>query len=119
MHEELDKAVSVLIENDVDMIIIEYFFYIQVNYLICLFKQTALPPQEMEWAIELCRKVWMMSMGVEGSTLSPVQQAHSCHHGHRTQGRPLRGFCWRVRRQVGKIILDQKLNFIQDGQGRS
>ena len=54
MHEELDKAVSVLIENDVDMIIIEYFFYIQVNYLICHFKQTVLPPQEMEWAIEVC-----------------------------------------------------------------
>lgn len=40
VHEELDKALTVLIENDVDMIIIEYFFYIQ----------------EMEWAIELCRK---------------------------------------------------------------
>ena len=31
VHEELDKALSVLIENDVDMIIIEYFFYIQVR----------------------------------------------------------------------------------------
>ena len=30
-----------MIENDVDMILVEYFFYIQ----------------EMEWAIELCRKV--------------------------------------------------------------
>jgi len=36
---ELTKALEVLIENDVDLIIIEYFFYIQ----------------EMEWAIELCK----------------------------------------------------------------
>ena len=41
MQEELTKALEVLIENDVDMILVEYFFYIQ----------------EMEWAIELCRKV--------------------------------------------------------------
>jgi len=40
VQEELDKALSVLIEHDVDMILVEYFFYIQ----------------EMEWAIELCRK---------------------------------------------------------------
>jgi len=40
VQEELSKAVEVLIENDVDLIIIEYFFYIQ----------------EIEWAIELCRK---------------------------------------------------------------
>jgi len=37
---ELTKALDVLIENDVDLIIVEYFFYIQ----------------EMEWAIELCKK---------------------------------------------------------------
>jgi len=36
---ELTKALEVLIENDVDLIIVEYFFYIQ----------------EMEWAIELCK----------------------------------------------------------------
>ena len=41
VQEELTKALEVLIENDVDMILVEYFFYIQ----------------EMEWAIELCRKV--------------------------------------------------------------
>jgi len=40
VQEELTKALEVLIENDVDMILVEYFFYIQ----------------EMEWAIELCRK---------------------------------------------------------------
>merc|ERR1711910_200955 len=39
VQEELTKALEVLIENDVDLIIIEYFFYIQ----------------EMEWAIELCK----------------------------------------------------------------
>jgi len=37
---ELAKALEVLIENDVDLIIVEYFFYIQ----------------EMEWAIELCKQ---------------------------------------------------------------
>ena len=31
MQEELDKALSVLIEHDVDMILVEYFFYIQVT----------------------------------------------------------------------------------------
>merc|ERR1712013_975015 len=36
---ELKKALEVLIENDVDLIIVEYFFYVQ----------------EMEWAIELCK----------------------------------------------------------------
>merc|ERR1711970_908642 len=36
---ELTEALEVLIENDVDLIIVEYFFYIQ----------------EMEWAIELCK----------------------------------------------------------------
>merc|ERR1712142_609549 len=36
---ELKKAIEVLIENDVDLIIVEYFFYVQ----------------EMEWAIELCK----------------------------------------------------------------
>merc|ERR1712002_1431438 len=36
---ELTKALEVLIENDVDLIIVEHFFYIQ----------------EMEWAIELCK----------------------------------------------------------------
>jgi len=40
VQEELSKALEVLIENDVDLIIVEYFFYIQ----------------EMEWAIELCQK---------------------------------------------------------------
>jgi len=40
VQEELSKAIEVLIENDVDLIIVEYFFYIQ----------------EMEWAIELCKK---------------------------------------------------------------
>jgi hypothetical protein len=30
VHAELTKALEVLIENDVDLIIIEYFFYIQV-----------------------------------------------------------------------------------------
>lgn len=52
---ELSKALEVLIENDVDLIIIEYFFYIQ----------------EMEWAIELCKKIW---------------QTNCCHHGNRTEG---------------------------------
>ena len=28
---ELSKALEVLIENDVDLIIVEYFFYIQAN----------------------------------------------------------------------------------------
>jgi len=36
---ELTKAIEVLIEEDVDLIIVEYFFYVQ----------------EMEWAIELCK----------------------------------------------------------------
>ena len=31
VQEELDKALSVLIEHDVDMILVEYFFYIQVT----------------------------------------------------------------------------------------
>jgi len=39
VQEELTKALKVLIENDVDLLIVEYFFYIE----------------EMEWAIELCK----------------------------------------------------------------
>ena len=31
VQEEMSKALEVLIENDVDMIIVEYFFYIQVR----------------------------------------------------------------------------------------
>ena len=33
VQEELSKAIEVLIENDVDLIIVEYFFYIQVKNL--------------------------------------------------------------------------------------
>jgi len=39
VQDELKKALEVLIENDVDLLIVEYFWYVE----------------EMEWAIELCR----------------------------------------------------------------
>ena len=59
VQEELTKALEVLIENDVDMILVEYFFYIQ----------------EMEWAIELCRKVKIRSKGnFQEKTLNIVIQ---------------------------------------------
>ena len=66
MQEELIKALEVLIENNVDMIIVEYFFYIQ----------------EMEWAIELCKKV-LHRHSIRPNLLS-VQQADRSDNGDRS-----------------------------------
>ena len=71
VQEELTKALEVLIENDVDMILVEYFFYIQ----------------EMEWAIELCRKVQRQIFKMCLLPLNcSVQQTYRGNNGNRTKG---------------------------------
>ena len=59
MLEELDKALSVLIDHDVDMILVEYFFYIQVT------------KGDLLTSPCTCRK-WSGPLSCAGSTTSPL-----------------------------------------------